>query len=175
MTFFVACFNVDTYWEMEAFKNHQGHWGQPYKDTIHVAPLHSDQFRKSSLSLCNCPPFIKKKIDWRSDLWLWSSVTAKEKCRIYSLLLQPDSRNNCCETWRWVSSYKPVLHINYLIRRSQWLYKLSHSFVFNGLCVHIKPQRPSYTSQERAKPLVFTELERNGWLFACSINCEMSI
>lgn len=132
-------------------------------------PLFTSWINFESLSLpwCNCPPFHKKKIYGKSDLRLWAPMTAKEKCRIYCLLLQPDFRSNCCGTWRWVSSYKPVLHINYLIRRSQWLYKLSHSFVFNGLCVHIKPQRPSYTSQERG--LLFTELGGK-WMTFCMLN-----
>lgn len=85
--------------------------------TCHSSLLGS--ISKLSLSWCNCPPFHKKKIYWKSDLGLWVLMTAKEKCRIYCLHLQPDFRSNCCRRWRWVSSYKPVLHINYLIRRSQ--------------------------------------------------------
>lgn len=89
-------------------------------DTIHATLHYLDQFWKSlSLDVIALHFIKKKKIYWKSDLGLWVLMTAKEKCRIYCLHLQPDFRSNCCRRWRWVSSYKPVLHINYLIRRSQ--------------------------------------------------------
>lgn len=121
--------------------------------TCHSSALGS--ILKVSLSSCICPPFQRRRKKEKDLLKIRSQVMGpddskrKKNCRIYCLLLQLDLRNNCCGTRWWVSSCKPVPHINYLIRRSQWLYKLSRSFVLNGLCVHIKPPRRSYTSQER--------------------------
>lgn len=125
--------------------------------SLHVIVPHSHKNR-----------FIEKPISGDGPWW-----QQKEKCKIYDVVLQLDFRNNCYGTWRWVSSYKPVLHINDLIGRSQWLYKLSLSFISNGLCVHIKPQWPSCTSQEKKKKVrevVAVYRIRGKWMTFCMLN-----
>lgn len=74
-----------------------------------------------SQSRCNrlqCHKTKKKKIYWKSDPWRWRQERGVG-WNLRSAFTAGFQGVIVAGEWRWVSSYKPVLRINYLIRRSQ--------------------------------------------------------